>query len=423
MPIINNPNVSSSSQVQLNVNISPPTPPTADDLINALIVGVTNDQFAPYFTPPSNYNPPMTIKEWATTLVNSFFKDGNYSNMATWVPDPMAHPTTFVGAFYSRFSQTYPMTVIVTRNFLNFFDTSLYFKARNSDIGDNDTLAGDLSILTQVTTPPEGQPAITPPTVSASQYFAGAFKALIPKLQSLAPDGRTQPFLDTFFDPSNTVLLQTPDPSGPFADHQSLQAIFEDFYPNSSQNDFAYALQSFYKSYTAGGAAFEPSNVVGAWFQYNLTQSSSALFAAGSSSIDGTDSIKILVINRILALLIKIINSLQQVGIAQTQRLQYTTNYQQAYTNLQSQVPTFLSSDAGPMGGTGSDATNARNELNSSFNSVLVNNIQSFRGLQDDAAKQQQSNVNATNDAVNQQTDMCTTFIQQLSSLLSVIMR
>jgi hypothetical protein len=112
------------------------------------------------------------------------------------------------------------------------------------------------------------------------------------------------------------------------------------------------------------------------------------------------------------------------VGITEAKRLQYFTNYQNVYTTLQQQIPTFTKDQAGPIGGgkdSNSDQAQTRNELNSTFNGALIDNIRNLRSVQQNNAQQVQTGVNTTNDAVNQQTDMATTFIQQLSTLLSTI--
>lgn len=142
-----------------------------------------------------------------------------------------------------------------------------------------------------------------------------------------------------------------------------------------------------------------------------------------SSSLDGNDSDKVIIINNILRLIIRMISALQNIGIAQAQHLNFTTQFEQAYTELQSQVPVFLKGDNNPVGPDNTDANNARNELNSSFNAFITQNLRNLAGLQDNTAKQEQSSLNQTNDAINQQTDMASTLIQQLTSLLSSILR
>lgn len=139
------------------------------------------------------------------------------------------------------------------------------------------------------------------------------------------------------------------------------------------------------------------------------------------SSLSGNDSEKALVLNRIIRLLIAIIQTLQNVGIAQANRLTFITKFQNVYTALQTQIPVFLKDGTKPLGDSSTEAGQARNDLNSSFNGVLTDNLRNLRGIQEDAAKKEQTNVNQTNDAVNQQTDMCSTFIQQLSTLLNTV--
>jgi hypothetical protein len=141
------------------------------------------------------------------------------------------------------------------------------------------------------------------------------------------------------------------------------------------------------------------------------------------SSLAGNGSEKVIVLNRIILLLISLIKTLQDVGIVQANRLTYLTKYQNVYTGLQTQIPVFLKDGTKPIGTSSTEAGQTRNDLNSSFNGILTDNLRSLRGIQEDNAKKLQSNVNATNDAVNQQTDMVSTFIQQMQTLLSTILR
>jgi hypothetical protein len=167
---------------------------------------------------------------------------------------------------------------------------------------------------------------------------------------------------------------------------------------------------------------FLPSQSLGDWIQRVVKQSENGIPVLKGGSLDGNNSEKALIIDRILRLLIQIISSLQNVGIMQANRLRYLTQFQQAYTTLQTQIPTFLR--GGPvLGGTDDQSSRDRNDLNSTFNGILADKLRSLRGVQEDNAKTLQSNINQTNDAVNQQTDMANSFLQELSTLLGSILR
>lgn len=216
----------------------------------------------------------------------------------------------------------------------------------------------------------------------------------------------------------------------------SYKEIYEGLAPEgSTQADFEAELIAFINRQITNNGFFLPSVFVGNWIQ-QLKSENSVLtpplnanlnpannYAITGSTLTGNSSEKVLVINRILKLILKMIQILQNVGIAQANHLTYTTNFQRAYTALQQQIPVFLKTGGSGIGSGTDDAGKARAELNSNFNAVLADNLRALRGLQEDSAKKQQSDINQTNDAANQQTDMATTFIQQLNTLLSSILR
>jgi hypothetical protein len=213
--------------------------------------------------------------------------------------------------------------------------------------------------------------------------------------------------------------------------------------PDTGRAGFIADLQQFYQQEKQTYGYFLPSHSFGRWIEamrdkFNVPVSTvnnnlEAISLGGPSSLAGNSSEKVFVIHRIIALLIAMIGTLQNVAIVQANRLKYITQYQQVYTGMQSQIPVFLEKTNDPahyvierkgMSGVSStDQARARTDLNSSYNALLTDNLRSLRSIQEDKAKQIQSNINQTNDAVNQQTDMATSFIQQLSTLLSTIMR
>jgi hypothetical protein len=202
------------------------------------------------------------------------------------------------------------------------------------------------------------------------------------------------------------------------------EGIYSAFGPaHFDRTRFIADIKQFYNEQIAKNGYFLPSQSFGEWVtavRLNYLATSDLI---SSSSLAGNSSEKALILDRILLLLIKLIQSLQNVGIAQANRLRYITQYQQAYTALQTQIPVFTRQLNSPIGGSTQEESNTRNTLNTAVNGLLADNLRALRGLQEDSGKKMQSNVNQTNDAVNQQTDMATTFIQQMSSLLTVILR
>jgi hypothetical protein len=125
-----------------------------------------------------------------------------------------------------------------------------------------------------------------------------------------------------------------------------------------------------------------------------------------------------LVITRILELLITLLNSVQQVAAAQATRLSFYTSWQRAYTDLLAQVRSF--SKNGPEGLTDDDIIDKQlTRANQQYTSEL----QARQQVVSDDAKSLQSTVNNSQDIAQQQGSMITSFIQQLSSILSTIYR
>lgn len=130
-----------------------------------------------------------------------------------------------------------------------------------------------------------------------------------------------------------------------------------------------------------------------------------------------------LTLNRVLALLTKTISSMQSVAVQQANRLTFLTEWQKAYTSRMNSVHTFvqLNGDAFVSGTDQSQSTD-RQQLNQT-NSTYIEGDRSNNSIIADTAKALQTNINQTQDAVNQQSNMCTSLIQQLNSITSTIFK
>ena len=229
--------------------------------------------------------------------------------------------------------------------------------------------------------------------------------------------------ISTIQDPSLAYVDPTAS-TNPFLNLASYRQIYNAFATDTSDAAFQAFFNLFYQQEIVNKGYFLPSQMVEDWFSTVRNTFGANLFIDDiGSSLAGNDSEKAQVLNRIILLLISLIQTLQNIGIAQANRLQYLTQFQNAYTALETQVPVFLQSSPNPIGGTNSNTITIRNELNSSFNGIILDNLRSLRSIQEDNAKQVQSQVNRTNDAVNQQTDMVTTFLQQMTTLLGTILK
>jgi len=126
------------------------------------------------------------------------------------------------------------------------------------------------------------------------------------------------------------------------------------------------------------------------------------------------------ILNNVFNEILQMTTSLQYAAAAQANRLTFLTNWQQAYTNLIGEVHTFIKGGNDALGEDTSNNTTARSDLNN-LNSNLIQTMQNRQSVISDDAKALQSNINQSNDAVNQQSDLGTAIIQELSTLLSAI--
>jgi hypothetical protein len=141
-----------------------------------------------------------------------------------------------------------------------------------------------------------------------------------------------------------------------------------------------------------------------------------------STSLADGHYVDVIILNRIMALLTGMIQTLQEVGIAQAQRLSFLTQWQQAYTDEMNQIHAFVKGNGDGIDGGGSDDAQTRNDLNQ-VNSTYTEQIRANNSTLSDTAKALQSNLNSTNDAQQQQASLATQILQQMSTILSSIFR
>ncbi len=150
-----------------------------------------------------------------------------------------------------------------------------------------------------------------------------------------------------------------------------------------------------------------------------------------------------LILNKLFFLLTLMINSMQQAAAAQAQRLNFLTNWQNAYASQMNTIHVFTQGNGdntlNPNGSTNStsefvsmppDPSNAsspgalastiRQDLNTT-NTNYSTRLQSESGVVSNDAKSLQSAVNQTNDAVQSQSDLATGVLQQLQTILTSI--
>jgi methyl-accepting chemotaxis protein len=139
------------------------------------------------------------------------------------------------------------------------------------------------------------------------------------------------------------------------------------------------------------------------------------------SSVQENKMYLTLTIDRIFNLLVKMTQALQDTAAAQSGRLQFLSQWQKAYTDSMNQIHQFVKNN-GDFYAAGTDPEDGtlRDDLNR-VNSTYTEELRSRRSQVSDEAKTLQTNVNQTSDAVNQQTNMATSLLQELSTILSAI--
>lgn len=154
------------------------------------------------------------------------------------------------------------------------------------------------------------------------------------------------------------------------------------------------------------------------------------------------------ILNRVFDLLVLMIDVLQRTAAAQANRLNFLTQWQKAYTDELNQIHSFVGGNGdgeareltlnGEINNGGDGTTDfrpndnliskfgndtagkVRGELNST-NSIYTQQIQGNLNVISNDAKALQANVNQSNDAVQSQSDMATSILQQMSTILTSI--
>lgn len=130
---------------------------------------------------------------------------------------------------------------------------------------------------------------------------------------------------------------------------------------------------------------------------------------------------KTLLLDEVFDLLVEMIGVLQNAAVAQSNRVNFLSEWQKAYTDAMDQVHSFAGNN-----GDYYDDPDADSDLMSNLNqtnSIYTTTEQNRRSVVSDDAKALQTTVNQTSDAVNNQSSLATSFLQEMSTLLSTIFR
>lgn len=174
---------------------------------------------------------------------------------------------------------------------------------------------------------------------------------------------------------------------------------------------------------TSPSGYFTPSLFYDKWtqdvMQYYLTNLNGSTPLNPTGADDGSQ--KTFVLNRIFSLLVLMIESLQKVAAAQSDRLLVYSKWQSAYTDLQNNIKFVTENDSRfhkSLSGNASRRTDF-NSANTSYTEIIKARKQTIA----DDAKNLQTQVNQSSDAVDQEASMATSILQELSSILSSLYR
>ncbi len=198
------------------------------------------------------------------------------------------------------------------------------------------------------------------------------------------------------------------------------EQIFKAFFPAGTEEQFVALRNSLIEEFREDSDYYLPSHAMRKW--YDKVQQEYLATQLGANSVKGTEGVRLVIIWRLFNLVVEMIGTIQKVGSVLADRLGFLTRYQKAYTELMADVPVFTKGDDSPFGGEDDDSAEARQELNPK-NQTLTENLRSFRSIISDEAKALQSNVNQVNESVNQQSNLATAILQQMSTILQAIYR
>ena len=219
-----------------------------------------------------------------------------------------------------------------------------------------------------------------------------------------------------------------------------LQTLFESYYesfydvsPRNSDTDFETIHTYFYYEYlgskglsyeggtlvgTVGSDETERANVLAKWNSYiaggdpfgyhNI--GTSALFEAASwrSSVD------LSIVWDLYDKLIELLEAIQNAAISLSDGVKYTTQTQKAITDEMSAIQ-FPTSDTHPEAEDRQEAQAAAQQK--------LDNLRALRSVEKDTSKQWSSSMSGANEASQQQTQILSALVQQMSSLVSTIFR
>jgi len=229
-----------------------------------------------------------------------------------------------------------------------------------------------------------------------------------------------QELLDAYGEWNTSRTTLSEDFGADFVNLTAYEMIYKEFVPGATDTEYKERLVNFVLQIYDENGYFLPSHFMDRWLEE--VQLDAVLAVGEISSVTGTKSNETRVLFELFKLLVDLIEVLQKVAATQGERLTFYANYQKAYTNNITEIPVFSKSSFAKMGTSDEKFNLLLNNLSSKTQS-LTETLRSYRGVIGDEAKQHQTVVNQSNEVVNQQTNLGTSILQQMSTILTSIFK
>jgi hypothetical protein len=221
-----------------------------------------------------------------------------------------------------------------------------------------------------------------------------------------------------------TPSALTPIPNQ--AEMPRYEAVYDLYFPGATHAQYQAVLNQFYQQQVSVNGYFNPSEGLEGWTQKVIQLAvPTQVGLPDITSLASIGSDKTRILNNIYVLIATLLNSIQQIAAVQSNRLNFLTQWQQAYSQSLSTLHSFLSSDNNPVGRSSTDSTviSIRGELNDIINSNYRSLLQNNQSIIGDDSKSLQGNINQAQDEISQQNNRATAIIQELSTMLNAIFK
>lgn len=210
--------------------------------------------------------------------------------------------------------------------------------------------------------------------------------------------------------PQVTDLPASAYVAGTVPDLNTYQSVYQAFFGTTT--GFSNALQNFYNTTISRDKYFIPSQSFADWVE-TISNTTGHV-----QSNPGTDSDSTRIIFELLALVKDMVGTLEDLSSAQVERLKFYSNWQQSYTDLIAKIPVLTVSKLGAkIKGTDEQKSNAMQQVGQ-YNDAWTQKLRSFRDNVASEAKSHQTAVDQTKDAINAQSSLATTLLQDLRTIL-----